>query len=142
MPRTPLACAAVLVAAAAAFSAACRSAPSLPHPAGCVGQIAISVAIPIEGPAPRLDWLPVCGISELTVTTVPPGGGSGTVVWDVAALDTARIGPPVTIGRAPEGSVVRQEALPLVPGTTYRVVAHYIVGGDAVAGGGETTFKM
>jgi len=124
---------------ACAAGLACHDVPL--HPQGCSGTIDIQVVQSVSPGRPAFAWSPRCGVTELTVSTVPPLGGAGILVWDIVAPERAPIGPAVTYGVTPQDATVRRAAAELVTGVTYRVGVATIVGGDAIAGSGSATFR-
>lgn len=113
------------------------------HPAGCVGDVALVVGVASGGPdLPLFGWSPECGISMLTVETVPAAGGAGILVWQFTAPESAPIGPSIVYGRTPQGATETRPPLQLSTGVTYRVTVVRTVGGDAVGGSGTITFQL
>jgi|SRR5690349_6961061 len=128
----------------AAFVVACVSfacdSPTKPV-MGCVGEVPIEISSPREAtPGLRFGWSPACGISTLSVSTVPAPGASAVQVWSLTAPEQKPIGPSITYGVTPRGATSLRAAVPLVHGVTYRVSLAYVVGGDAIAGRGEEIF--
>src|SRR2546423_5869513 len=109
---------------------------------GCIGDIPISLSSSRVSPTPRFDWSPRCGISSLTVSTVPGPGAAPVLVWSFSAPEAAPIGPAVTYGVTPDRATAPRAAQPLVHGVTYRVSIQYIVGGDGIAGSGDEIFSF
>ena len=108
---------------------------------GCMGEVPIEISSPRETtPGLRFGWSPACGISTLTVSTVPAPGASAVQVWSLTAPEQTPIGPSITYGVTPRGATSLHPAVPLVHGVTYRVSLAYVVGGDAVAGRGDEIF--
>ena len=118
----------------------CSSMSSAPHPAACIRSVTVTVISSFATTAPRIGWTPRCGVSNLTVTTVPFPGAAPAVMWGFSTPENAPIGPSVTYGETPEGAVAWPAPQPLVRGTRYRVTVMYTVGGDAITGWGEETF--
>lgn len=108
---------------------------------GCLGDVPIEISSSREvTPGLRFRWSPPCGISTLTVSTVPAPGASPVQVWALTAPEQTPIGPSITYGVTPRGATAPHAAVPLVHGLTYRVSVAYIVGGDAIAGTGQELF--
>ena len=111
------------------------------HPDGCRGTVDVVVGQPGAGP-PVFGWAPACGISSLTVETVPAAGGAGIIVWQLTAPENAQIGPSVLYGRIPRGAAEAHAAQPLLSNVTYRLTVSSTVGGDVLAGSGTITFQL
>ncbi|HZI42080.1 MAG TPA: hypothetical protein VFD67_10265 [Gemmatimonadaceae bacterium] len=115
------------------------------HPAGCRGNVDLNVGLLEEGPFigyPVFAWSPACGITSLTVETVPAAGGAGVLVWQVSAPEGAQVGPAIVYSRRPRGATEVHQADQLHIGVDYRVTVTSTVGGDASAGGGTITFHL
>ena len=111
--------------------------------AGCLGEVPIEIgSSPQITTVLRFGWSPACGISTLTVSTVPAPGASAVQVWSLSAPEHAPIGPSITYGVTPRGATAPHAAVPLVHGLTYRVSVARIVGGDGVGASGEKTFTF
>jgi hypothetical protein len=107
---------------------------------GCYGAVTINVTRSFDASgAPRFDWSPRCGITNLTVIVLPNGVGDPAVMWEFSASESAQIGPPVIYGRLPAGAT-GPTAQPLQAGATYRVSILSTVGGDAIGGEAEKSF--
>lgn len=118
--------------------AGCEGASTVAPP--CSQNVDVAVA---TGPAPLIFWSPACGISQLTVSTVPPtGGGQPVNVWSFYVPENQPIGPFVTYGTAPAGATVTTQPQALVAGSTYRVQVFHTVGGDVLVSTGEATFTQ
>ena len=109
---------------------------------GCVGTIDVSLTNVAALAGPRVSWSPACGISELTVSTVPGPGAAPVLVWSINAPEQSPIGPGIVYGQTPRGATALRDATPLVHGVTYRVSVGFTVGGDALAGSGQNTFTF
>lgn len=113
----------------------CRGAVS---PEGCARDVEVSVA---RGANPVFSWSPGCGISSLSVVTVPSTSGvSEEAVWGFTVPERTPIGPTIRYGIAPAGATVSTQPRALVAGATYRVLVMQTVGGDGVVGSGEGLF--
>jgi len=113
------------------------------HPAGCQGDVSLAVGIASTGSdVPLFGWSPACGISMLTVETVPGAGGAGILVWQFTAPENAQVGPAIVYGRTPRGATETRPALQLSTGVTYRLTVESTVGGDGVVGRGTVTFQL
>ena len=113
------------------------------HPAGCHGDVALAVGVTDQGPGlPLFGWSPACGISLLSVETVPPAGGAAVLVWQLTAPEAAQIGPAIVYGRVPRGATEVHAAQQLHSGVAYRITVMSTVGGDAVVGSGTITFQL
>lgn len=115
------------------------------HPALCHGDVAVVVGLLEEGPnagLPVFGWSPACGISFVSVETVPAAGGAGVVVWQLSAPESAPIGPSIIYSRTPRGATELHAAQPLQTAVTYRVTAMSTVGGDGLVGSGTITFHL
>lgn len=100
----------------------------------------VQVAVITETP-PLFSWAPACGISSLSVETVPSSaGGSVETVWAFFAPENNPVGPRIRYGQAPSGANVSIAPRPLVAGTTYRVRVVQTLGGDVLVGSGEAVF--
>ena len=109
---------------------------------GCLGDVPIEISSSREATPLRFGWSPPCGVSTLTVSTVPAPGASPVQVWSLTAAEQTPIGPSVTYGVTPRGATAPHAAVPLVHGLTYRVSVAYIVGGDAIAASGQEIFTF
>jgi hypothetical protein len=119
--------------------AACNKTPT--SAAGCIGDIPVTMtASTSNSSVPVFGWMPQCGITDLTVTTVPGPGAAATVVWQVTAPETMKMAPAITFGAAPRNATTRVAPHALVAGVTYRVTISTTVGGDAIAANGDRTF--
>lgn len=116
--------------------------PTRPHYDGCLGSVNIALTGVGEGSTPRFDWSPACGISQVSVNTVPGPGAAPILVWALSAPEQSPIGPSIVYGIVPRGATSSHAAEPLVHGVTYRIFIAYTVGGDGVAGSGEETFTF
>lgn len=120
-------------------SMACES-PTKPI-TGCLGDVPIEISSPREAtPGLRFRWSPPCGISTLTVSTVPAPGAAAVQVWSISASEQTPVGPSITYGVTPRGATALHPAVPLVHGLTYRVSVAYVVGGDGIAATGQEIF--
>ena len=110
---------------------------------GCLGDVPIEISTSSDAtPRLRFDWSPPCGISTLTVSTVPAPGASPVQVWSLDAAEQMPVGPAITYGVTPRGATAPHVALPLVHGLIYRVSVAYVVGGDAIAASGDKLFTF
>ena len=125
------------LAVGAAFGLlACSDATDPPAP--CDGDIEVSVA---AQSAPRFAWMPACGISQLSVASIPEAAGEPErTVWGFTVSERSPIGPAVTYGANPPRATVWTAPEPLEIGKVYRVEVAYTVGGDVLAASGEATF--
>ena len=122
-------------------SVACDS-PTKPL-VGCLGDVPIEISTSSAATAQlRFDWSPRCGITTLTVSTVPAPGASPVQVWSLDAAEQMPVGPSITYGVTPRGATAPHIALPLVPGLTYRVSVAFVVGGDGIAARGDKLFTF
>jgi hypothetical protein len=106
---------------------------------GCLGPIEISSSRQATARL-RFGWSPPCGISMLTVSTVPAPGASAVQVWSFTAPEQTPIGPSITYGVTPRGATAPHAAVALVHGLTYRVSVARVVGGDGVGASGQEIF--
>jgi hypothetical protein len=107
-------------------------------PQGCAQDVQVAVA---RGATPLFSWAPACGISSLSVETVPAtSGGSAATVWAFTVPENNPVGPAIRYGQAPSGATVWFAAQPLVAGTSYRIRVVQTVGGDGLLGSGEAVF--
>lgn len=105
---------------------------------GCVQNVQVAV---LTGAGPIFSWSPACGISSLSVVTVPSAQGvSEEFMWAFSVPEQGPIGPGVLYGAVPAGATVWTQPRVLVVGVTYRVRVMYTTGGDVVDGSGETVF--
>lgn len=89
---------------------------------------------------PVFYWTPPCGVSFVTVETVPPtGSGFPETFWSFSVPENQPVGPWIRYGHAPSGAHIGVDAKPLLAGN-YRVRVGYTVGGDVLGGGGEGLF--
>lgn len=119
-------------------SVACDS-PTKPL-TGCLGNVPIEINS--SAPALRFEWSPPCGITTLSVSTVPAPGASPVQVWRVDAAEQMPVGPSITYGVTPRGATAPHAAAPLVHGLTYRVSIAYVIGGDAIGASGDKLFTF
>ena len=116
---------------------ACEGASTV-SPPGCVQNVQVTVA---AESTPLFSWTPACGISFLSVVTVPSNaGGSVETMWSFSVPENDPFGPGIRYGQAPTGASVSVTPRPLVAGTTYRIRVLHTVGGDGLLGSGETEF--
>jgi|GEM_PF-1723259 len=107
-------------------------------PEGCVRNVQVAV---LTYAGPMFSWSPACGISSLSVVTVPPAPGvSEESMWAFSVPEQRPIGPGVLYGAVPAGATVWTQPRPLVVGASYRVRVMQTTGGDVVDGSGETVF--
>jgi hypothetical protein len=108
---------------------------------GCLGEVPIEISSSRQvAMGLRFGWSPACGISTLTVSTVPAPGASAVQVWSLTAPEQTPVGPSITYGVPPRGASAPHAAVPLIHGLTYRVSIAYVVGGDGIAGSGQEIF--
>jgi hypothetical protein len=120
-------------------SIACDS-PTKPIP-GCLGDVQIEISSTRQNASQlQFGWSPSCGITTLTVSTVPSPGASAVQVWSLTTPEQTPVGPTITYGMTPRGATAPHAAIPLVHGLTYRVSVARVVGGDAVGASGEEIF--
>jgi len=105
---------------------------------GCLGDVPIAISSSAAGL--RFGWSPPCGITTLTVSTVPAPGASPVQVWSFNAPEQTPIGPSITYGLTPRGATAPHDAVRLVHGLSYRVSVAYVVGGDGLAATGDEIF--
>lgn len=116
---------------------ACKGTSTV-SPQGCVQNVQVAVA---TGTTPLFSWAPACGISSLSVETVPSStGGSVETVWAFSVPENNPVGPGIRYGQAPSGARVWLAPQPLVAGTSYRIRVMQTVGGDGLLGSGEAVF--
>jgi hypothetical protein len=105
---------------------------------GCVQNV--QVAASTEA-IPNFTWSPACGMSNLSVVTVPSAPGvAEESMWGFTVPERTPIGPAVRYGTAPAGATVWTQPRALVPGATYRVWVYHTVGGDGLLGSGKLVF--
>jgi len=114
---------------------ACRESTA-PDP--CSGALAVNVSGVAQ---PIFTWSPACGISALSITTVPSTQGEASrAVWGFTVSEQLPLGPGITYGISPERANVWTGPESLGVGKTYRVSIMYTVGGDVAVASGEATF--
>jgi hypothetical protein len=107
-------------------------------PEGCLQNVQVAV---LAGTNPAFSWSPGCGVSSLSVATVPSTpGASEESMWAFSVPEQSPVGPPIRYGTAPVGATGWTEPRALVAGVTYRVRVRQTVGGDGLLGGGERVF--
>jgi hypothetical protein len=107
-------------------------------PQACAQNLQVAVG---DGTAPLFSWAPPCGVSSLSVETVPPATrGNVETVWAFSVPENVPVGPGIRYGHAPDRANVWFAAQPLVAGRSYRVRVTQTLGGDVVVGGGEAVF--
>lgn len=107
-------------------------------PDGCIQNVQVTV---LPGANPAFVWSPACGMSSLSVVTVPSVAGvSEETMWGFSVSEQSPIGPAVRYGRAPDGATVWSQPRSLVSGETYRVRVMLTLGGDGLLGSGEGVF--
>jgi len=117
----------------------CSDGPT--HPAGCSGDLQVSVDTHTLGPTrPVFSWSPRCGTTFVTVVTAQFGVGDPAVMWSMSVPENLSMAPPIVYGRTPPNATYSTPPQPLSPGQRYRVQVGTTVGGDALAGTGEATF--
>jgi hypothetical protein len=118
---------------------ACEGASSV-SPPGCVQNVEVAVT---PEKTPLFSWAPACGISALSVETVPSSTSvSPEVVWAFFVSESQPFGPWIRYGQAPSGANVSVAPKSLVTGATYRVRVVQTLGGDVVVGSGERLFTF
>jgi hypothetical protein len=107
-------------------------------PPPCEGAIDVRAgSFPLQ-----FSWLPACGISALTVTTVAASPIDERVIWGWTVSEQHPVGPGIVYGFSPDGADVWAEPEELGMGTEYRVLVRYTVGGDVVVASGSRTFYL
>jgi hypothetical protein len=107
-------------------------------PEGCAQNVQVAVA---GGTTPLFSWAPACGISSLSVESVPSStGGDVQTVWAFSVPENSPVGPWIRYGHAPGRANVWFAAQPLVAGMSYRIRVVQTVGGDVAVGSGEAVF--
>jgi hypothetical protein len=106
---------------------------------GCNRNVEVTV---LSGANPAFAWSPSCGMSSLSVVTVPstPGVNEETM-WAFSVPENSPIGPAIRYGSAPSGATVWAQPRALVVGATYRVRVALTVGGDGLLGHGDRVFS-
>jgi hypothetical protein len=105
---------------------------------GCIRNVEVVV---LPGTNPAFAWSPSCGISSLSVVTVPSAPGvSEEAMWAFSVPENSPIGPAIRYGSAPNGATVWTQSRALVTGATYRVRVALTVGGDGLLGHGDRVF--
>jgi hypothetical protein len=89
----------------------------------------------------RFHWLPACGISALTVSTVEASSVDQRAVWGWTVSEQYPVGPDIVYGFSPDGATVWAEPEQLEVGREYRVNIVYTVGGDVMVASGTRTFR-
>jgi hypothetical protein len=112
------------------------SRPSAP-PAPCQGEIDVVVT---QTPV-RFHWLPACGISRLTVTTVEASPLDEHVVWGWTVPEQRPVGPTILYGQTPDEASVWTSPEALEVGREYRVTVMQTVGEDVRVASGTRTFR-
>jgi hypothetical protein len=137
----------VLSFAAALVALACTETTTPPEmelaspDGGCSGKIDVHVSFSANG-APSFDWAPRCGVSWLTVQTVPPMGAMPVLKWAVSAPELSPIKPVIDYGVRPAGGNVQTSPTALSAGVTYRISVDQTVGLDVVVAHGDRTFTI
>lgn len=121
------------------LSASCHGAPTAAYVALPVCPRTVTVTVG-PGPEPTINWAPLCGISSLSVSTIPGGPADyGTVMWSAYVNEGTPFGPDVRYGQAPAGART-QNPLALKTGTRYRVWLYQTVGQDVITSQGVAEF--
>src|SRR4051812_13854788 len=107
----------------------------------CSGRVEIQVSFASNG-QPSFDWTPRCGISWLTVQTVPFMGAAPVLAWAVAAPELNPVKPVIDYGVLPRGGSLSSGPAKLVQGVTYKITVDQTVGLDASVAHGERTFTI
>jgi hypothetical protein len=107
-------------------------------PEGCIRNVEVTV---LPGTNPSFAWSPACGMSSLSVITVPSAPGvNEETMWGFSVPENSPIGPAIRYGSAPDGATVWTQPRTLVPGARYRVRVMLTLGGDGLLGSGEREF--
>jgi hypothetical protein len=107
-------------------------------PEGCIRNVQVTV---LPGANPAFAWSPACGMSSLSVVTVPSAPGvNEETMWGFSVPENSPIGPAIRYGSPPNGATVWTQPRALVTGATYRVRVMLTVGGDGLLGSGERVF--
>lgn len=115
----------------------CRGSSAV-SPESCNQAVQVTV---VARAKPVFSWSPACGMSSLSVVTVPATSGvSEELVWGFSVPEQNPIGPVISYGIAPAGATVWTQPHALVAGATYRVRVMQTVGLDVVVGSGERLF--
>jgi hypothetical protein len=115
---------------------ACRDSTAPPAP--CTGAISVNVAGSAQ---PSFVWSPACGISLLTVATVPASSNDvERAIWGFTVPERAPVGPGINYGKSPRNATVWRGPEALAVGKTYHITVMYTVGGDGVVASGGATF--
>jgi hypothetical protein len=118
---------------------ACDGASTV-SPPGCEQNVEVAVT---PETTPLFSWAPPCGISGLSVETVPSSTSvSPELVWAFFVSESQPVGPWIRYGQAPTGANVSVAPQSLVTGATYRVRVVQTLGGDVVVGSGERLFTL
>jgi hypothetical protein len=105
---------------------------------GCNQNVEVTV---LPGANPSFAWSPSCGMSSLSVVTVPSAPGvNEEAMWAFSVPENSPIGPTIHYGSAPKGATVWVEPRALVAGVTYRVRVGLTIGGDGLLGHGDRVF--
>lgn len=127
----------VVLSSLVVLFAGCEGSSTVVEP--CSQNVDVSVAG--LGNGVLFAWTPECGMSFLSVTTVPAAaGGQPVIVWSFSVPENQPVGPFVQYGKAPDRATVTVQPQPLEAGTTYRVQVFQTIGGDALTSTGEATF--
>jgi hypothetical protein len=115
----------------------CRGASEV-SPEGCRHNVEIAV---LPGANPVFSWSPRCGVSTLSVSTVPSAPGAvEETMWGFSVPEQTPLGPRIPYGIAPSRATIWIQPRALQTGSKYRVSVWYTVGGDVLTGGGERVF--
>jgi hypothetical protein len=87
-------------------------------PKGCAQNVEVAVA---NETTPVFSWAPACGVSSLSVETIPSNTGTVETIWAFSVPETNLVLPGIRYGRAPSEASVSVAPRPLVAGTNYRV---------------------
>jgi len=137
-----LAVAALVVGAGCGDKATTEEQPLTSTGGGCVGNIDVHVSFAPTGKMPSFDWTPHCGISSLTVQTVPFMGAAPVLAWALSAPELNPVKPVIEYGVLPRGAKLSSGPANLAQGITYRITVDQTVGLDAVVAHGERTFTI
>ncbi len=104
-------------------------------PQGCLQNVQVVVS---NDATPVFSWAPACGMSSLSVETVPSSvGETGQAVWGFSVPENNPVGPAIRYGQAPSGATLWVAPQPLVAGTRYHIRVAQTVGGDGLHGSGQ-----
>ena len=128
---------ALVVVVVGACRGATQTGVSVPPPP-CSGTIPVQVASVAK---PEISWTPGCGMTNVVVSR-DAATSTEAPLWAFSVPENIRFGPKIVYGTAPRGATVWAGPQSLIVGGRYRVTVEYVVGGDAVAASGTTTFTL